>query len=114
LTPPGQEPAPFSLFTLSFTPSRTENYYPAASRGEYDPERFNVECYDRELATALTDMVRAKMEQPRSVGMADVDGRSLPIKLRDGASILSVPLRHRARPGGPPPAKTPDRIPSAR
>ena len=52
---------------------------------------FNVECYDRELATSLTDLVRSKMKQARPVSVADVDGRSVAIRLRDGVVCLFSP-----------------------
>jgi len=52
---------------------------------------FNVECCDRELPTALAVGVRAKIARSRPISLADVDGRSLPVRLRDGVARLSSP-----------------------
>ena len=52
---------------------------------------FNVECYDRDLATSLTEFVRAKIQKSRLLSLKDVDGRSLPLKLRDGVAGLFSP-----------------------
>jgi cardiolipin synthase len=52
---------------------------------------FNVECYNRELATSLADLVRSKMNQSRRLSLADLDGRSLSVRLRDGVAGLFSP-----------------------
>jgi len=52
---------------------------------------FSVECYNRGLATALTALVRSKIQLSRPRSLADVDGRSLPRKLRDGVACLLSP-----------------------
>ncbi len=64
------------------------NWDPRSLRLNFE---FNVECYDRELATSLTDLVRSKMQNSRALKLEDVDGRSLPIKLRDGVAGLFSP-----------------------
>jgi cardiolipin synthase len=64
------------------------NWDPRSLRLNFE---FNVECYDRELATSLTDLVRSKMQNSRPLSLEDVDGRSLPIKLRDGVAGLFTP-----------------------
>jgi cardiolipin synthase len=64
------------------------NWDPRSLRLNFE---FNVECYDRELATSLTERVRARMEQSRPVRLADVDERGLPIQLRDGIARLFSP-----------------------
>ncbi len=51
----------------------------------------DLECYDRELAQSLTAAVRAKMARSRPVSLEDMDGRSLPVKLRDGVARLFSP-----------------------
>lgn len=66
----------------------TANWDPRSLRLNFE---FNLECYDRELATALTELVRAKIKDARPVSLADVDGRSLPIRLRDGIARLCSP-----------------------
>jgi cardiolipin synthase len=52
---------------------------------------FNVETYDRELATRLDERIAATIAQARPRTLADVDGRSLPIRLRDGVARLFSP-----------------------
>ncbi len=65
--------------------------------GNWDPRslrlnfEFNVECYDCVLATSLAELAQSKINQSRRLSLADVDGRSLPIKLRDGVAGLFSP-----------------------
>jgi cardiolipin synthase len=51
----------------------------------------NLECYDRTLAQTLEGMVGQKLRQARRLTLADVDGRRLPVKLRDGMARLLSP-----------------------
>lgn len=64
------------------------NWDPRSLRLNFE---FNGECYDRELAAWLTALVRAKIQQARPLRLADVDGRGLPRKLRDGVARLFSP-----------------------
>ena len=65
--------------------------------GNWDPRslrlnfEFNVECYDRQLAAKLGAIVDRKLAAARRITLADVDGRSLPIRLRDGIARLLSP-----------------------
>jgi cardiolipin synthase A/B len=65
--------------------------------GNWDPRslrlnfEFNVECYDRDFADALGRIVERKLAAARQITLADVDGRSLPIRLRDGVARLLSP-----------------------
>jgi cardiolipin synthase len=52
---------------------------------------FNVECYDRELAAELTALVVHKRARAREITLADVDGRPLWKRLRDGVCRLALP-----------------------
>ncbi len=52
---------------------------------------FNVECYDSQLAQALEATVDSRIATARRITLADVDGRSLPVKLRDGIFRLFTP-----------------------
>jgi cardiolipin synthase len=52
---------------------------------------FNVECYDRHLAAGLDDMIVERIAQSRRVSLAEVDGRRLPVRLRDGIARLFSP-----------------------
>jgi len=65
--------------------------------GNWDPRslrlnfEFDVECYDRELAAAAHELGMQKRAKARQVTLADVDGRPLPIRLRDGVARLLTP-----------------------
>jgi cardiolipin synthase len=51
----------------------------------------NVECYDRDLGALLEGLVQDKLRRARALTLADVDGRSLPVRLRDGLARLLSP-----------------------
>jgi cardiolipin synthase len=65
--------------------------------GNWDPRslrlnfEFDVECYDRELATQAYQLCIQKRAAAREVTLAEVDGRSIPIRLRDGVARLLTP-----------------------
>ncbi|MEE9207772.1 MAG: phospholipase D-like domain-containing protein [Gemmatimonadota bacterium] len=65
--------------------------------GNWDPRslrlnfEFNVECYGRELAGTLDGIIDDKMRGGRLLTQAALDGRSLPIRLRDGIARLFKP-----------------------
>ncbi|HEX7518114.1 MAG TPA: phospholipase D-like domain-containing protein [Chthoniobacterales bacterium] len=52
---------------------------------------FNVECYDTELGKQLETLAYAKRVAGRELTLAEVNARSLPIKLRDGLVRLFAP-----------------------
>jgi cardiolipin synthase len=52
---------------------------------------FGVECYDAALAAKLNALIERKLERAREVTAAEVNGRSLPVKLRDGIARLAAP-----------------------
>jgi len=52
---------------------------------------FNLECYDVELATRLEGWVAAKRKRAHRVTIDQMDGRSLPGRLRDGVARLLTP-----------------------
>jgi len=52
---------------------------------------FNLECYDVELAKRLDQWVETKRKSARPVTLEEVDGRSLPARLRDGIARLLTP-----------------------
>jgi cardiolipin synthase A/B len=65
--------------------------------GNWDPRslrlnfEFDVECYDRSLAAQTHELCLHKRNKAREVTLADVDGRSIPIRLRDGVARLLTP-----------------------
>lgn len=52
---------------------------------------FNVECYDEGLAGVLGEFLRKKITVARPVSLEEVEGRSIPIRLRDGVARLFTP-----------------------
>ena len=52
---------------------------------------FMVECYDEDLAGALSNLIDRKLAGARRVTKEVVDARSLPVKLRDGVARLAAP-----------------------
>jgi cardiolipin synthase len=64
------------------------NWDPRSLRLNFE---FNVECYDRELATLLTDLARSKIKQSRPLSTTEMDGRTLAVRLRDGVARLFSP-----------------------
>lgn len=53
---------------------------------------FNLECYDDKLATGLRQRIEKKLAHSRQLSLADVDGRPLPVRLRDGLARLMIPF----------------------
>jgi cardiolipin synthase A/B len=51
----------------------------------------NVECYGREFAQEMEKVIAKKISAAREVTLAEVDGRSLPGKLRDAIARLFSP-----------------------
>lgn len=53
---------------------------------------FNVECYSHALAQTLNTLVDQKLTDATPVTLAQLDGRPIPIKLRDGLTRLMTPF----------------------
>lgn len=64
------------------------NWDPRSLRLNFE---FNVECYDPALARLLADWFDAQLQRSRQTSLAEVDARSMPIRLRDGAARLFTP-----------------------
>jgi cardiolipin synthase len=64
------------------------NWDPRALRLNFE---FNVECYDRDLNARLTKLCERKLERSSEVKFEDVEHRSIPVRLRDGAARLVSP-----------------------
>jgi cardiolipin synthase A/B len=52
---------------------------------------FDVEVYDRSLATLLDQHIDSLRGKAKGITLADVDGRKLPVRLRDGVARLLSP-----------------------
>ncbi|HIE95542.1 MAG TPA: phospholipase [Planctomycetes bacterium] len=64
------------------------NWDPRSLRLNFE---FNVECYDQHLAGRLNEIVDAKARSARELQLADVNGRSFFVRLRDGLARLLTP-----------------------
>lgn len=64
------------------------NWDPRSLRLNFE---LDVECFDAELAAKLDALVSARIARSRPVTLAEMDGRSLPVRLRDGAARLLSP-----------------------
>ena len=64
------------------------NWDPRSLRLNFE---YGVECYSTELATRLGEVLDAKIAGARLLKLADIEGRSLAVKLRDGIVWLAQP-----------------------
>jgi len=51
----------------------------------------DVECHDPGFAAQVDELIRERLGDSRQITMADVDGRPLPVRLRDGVARLLSP-----------------------
>ena len=64
------------------------NWDPRSLRLNFE---LGVECYDPELATRRGKLFDARLAQARQIHVADLEQRSLPLRLRDGVARLFTP-----------------------
>jgi cardiolipin synthase len=64
------------------------NWDPRSLRLNFE---YNVECYSPELAGQLETLVNRKIASGRRMALADLEGRPLPLRLRDGIARLAQP-----------------------
>jgi cardiolipin synthase len=86
-------PAPFDhtklmLVDRAWTLLGSGNWDPRSLRLNFE---FDVECYDGELAGGLHRWMMDRRAHAQAVTLADVDSRSLPVRLRDGVARLLTP-----------------------
>jgi len=86
-------PAPFDHAKLlvvdgAWTMFGSTNWDPRSLRLNFE---LDVECYDPALAAAVDDLVAERRGSSRRLGLAEVDGRPLPVRLRDGVARLFSP-----------------------
>jgi cardiolipin synthase A/B len=86
-------PAPFDHSKLLLVDSEwcmigSTNWDPRSLRLNFE---LNVECHDAELGVRLRRWFDARREAATEVTLAEMDGRSLPVRLRDGAARLLTP-----------------------
>ncbi len=86
-------PAPFDHAKLMvvdrlWTLLGSANWDPRSLRLNFE---FNVECYDSDLAGRLQDWIGHKIAAARRLTLEQIEGRSLPVRLRDGIARLLTP-----------------------
>ncbi len=64
------------------------NWDPRSLRLNFE---YGVECYSTELARRLNELIDTKRVGARLVTLAELEGRSLPVRLRDGLAWLAQP-----------------------
>lgn len=89
LTPPPFDHAKIFLVDHCWSLAGSTNWDPRSLRLNFE---FNVECYDRELAENLEQLVQDRLRAARPVSLREVDERGLPVKLRDGIARLLSPF----------------------
>jgi len=88
LSPPPFDHSKLMLVDGIWTLFGSSNWDPRSLRLNFE---FNVECYDRELAARLDEHVQQQLSKSERITLADVDGRVLPVRLRDGVARLMSP-----------------------
>ena len=89
LTPPPFDHTKLIVVDGAWVMFGSSNWDPRSLRLNFE---FDLECYDRGLAELLQQWLRdERLAHARPVTLADVDGRSLPVKLRDGLARLLSP-----------------------
>jgi cardiolipin synthase len=89
LTPPPFDHSKLMLVDEQWSLVGSGNWDPRSLRLNFE---FNLESYDGGLARSLELLVQSKMKNAREVTLAEVDARSLPVKLRDGVARLLTPF----------------------
>lgn len=88
LTPPPFDHTKLMVVDGVWSLVGSANWDPRSLRLNFE---FNLECYDRELASQLSALVQAKRAVSREITLADVDSRPLWQRLRDGVCRLALP-----------------------
>lgn len=88
LTPPPFDHSKLMVVDGVWSLVGSANWDPRSLRLNFE---FNLECYDRDLASQLSALVQAKRAVSREITLADVDSRPLWQRLRDGVCRLALP-----------------------
>jgi len=87
-TPPPFDHSKVMIVDRGWALIGSSNWDPRSLRLNFE---FDVECYDEQLADALSKVVERKLAGAREISAADLDQRSLPVQLRDGIARLAAP-----------------------
>jgi cardiolipin synthase len=88
LTPPPFDHSKLLVVDGVWSLLGSANWDPRSLRLNFE---LQVECYDAELARRVEALAEERLARARELTLADVDGRSLPVKLRDGFARLFSP-----------------------
>ena len=88
LTPPPFDHTKLMVVDRAWTFLGSANWDPRSLRLNFE---FNVECYDNTLSDGLHEWMLSRRKRARAVTLKDVDGRRLPVRLRDGVVRLFSP-----------------------
>ncbi len=88
LTPPPFDHSKLMIVDNHWVFLGSANWDPRSLRLNFE---LNVECYGREFAGAMEAVVQSKLRGAKPVMLEEVDGRPLPVKLRDGVARLFTP-----------------------
>lgn len=88
LSPPPFDHTKLMIVDGAWSMVGSSNWDPRSLRLNFE---FNVECYGREVAAPLEALVAQKLGTARRLTLADVDGRPLALRLRDGTARLLSP-----------------------
>ncbi len=88
LLPPPFDHSKLLIVDEAWTLIGSANWDPRSLRLNFE---LNVECYDTELANKLIRPLRERIQHAHEVTLAEVDGRNLPERLRDGLARLFTP-----------------------
>jgi cardiolipin synthase len=88
LSPPPFDHAKLFVIDRSWALVGTSNWDPRSLRLNFE---LDLECHDPEFAAALDGLAERRIAASRPFTLEDADGRSLPVRLRDGLARLLSP-----------------------
>jgi cardiolipin synthase len=88
LSPPPFDHSKILVVDGSWSLIGSANWDPRSLRLNFE---YDVECYSEALAARLESLLDAKIAGARQITSADLDGRPLPVRLRDGVARLAQP-----------------------
>ena len=88
LTPPPFDHSKLMLVDDSWAMIGSANWDPRSLRLNFE---LNLECYGKEFARDVADIIARKMKNSWQITLHDVDSRPISIRLRDGLARLLSP-----------------------
>lgn len=88
LSPPPFDHAKLMVVDRSWALFGSTNWDPRSLRLNFEVD---VECHDPEFAARVDELVQQRLADSRPITLAEVDGRPLPVRLRDGLARLLSP-----------------------